>query len=180
MNPVQVRQRRPRQCSQCHMERCNKSSPACPVNIRITVRMTKEFRRNPVARNSIITTFGIDPNNEPNWWIRIRKAQNSHERQLQIAARLEIAARLAKINITISKTDTPCDPEECGICLETNCTVTTNCNHNYCVGCIKSMLLKTNRFDCAYCRCNITTLKTADNSFIKIISKLKRVKVSMQ
>ena len=174
MNPVQVRQRRPRQCSQCHMERCNKGRPACPVNIRITVRMTEEFRRNPVDRNSIITTFGIDPLNEPKWWIRIRKAQNSHTRQLQIAT------RLAKINITISKTDTPCDPEECGICLETNCTITTNCNHNYCVGCIKSMLLKTNRFDCAYCRCNITTLKTAHDSCISVISGLKRVKVSMQ
>jgi hypothetical protein len=79
----------------------------------------------------------------------------------------DILRRLKTTGITVTKTDTPCDPEECGICLEANCTVTTNCNHNYCVDCINGIvLLHRLRVNCAYCRCKITELKTHHGSVI--------------
>ena len=277
MNPEQVKPRKPRSCSQCGKDGCNRRNIECPVNVSII----DDIRNDPVVRNHIIARNGVDPINDPNWrniiedreelykisrdqnkdregkrrlyrienarrenvriesvrlesvrlengeyWTRrenIRLIRLENERlendRLSRYARLErvrfhnefienarrvqdtlqlVLRRFAeientnifaslcgnndnlreKISLCFSKTyTTTCEPEECGICLETTCTVSTNCNHNYCAVCIKAMLLKTNKLKCAYCRCNITTLKTADDNSKEIISGLNCVTV---
>ena len=179
MNPVQVPlrrpQRRPQRCSQCRMERCSKNHPGCPIYL-----MNEDLaRQKPLYMLTGVVPEDRDPTGI-NW--RTRHIQqyisiNLDNPKLNCPGSL-IARYIDRRNlpgeprvtkdvlndmgITVTKTDTPCDPEECGICLETNCTVTTNCNHNYCVGCINGIVLHRLPVNCAYCRCKITELKTHD------------------
>lgn len=50
----------------------------------------------------------------------------------------------------------------CYDCENTSIYVKTNCNHSFCVPCMKTMLDRNHSLDCPMCRCKITQLITND------------------
>jgi hypothetical protein len=81
---------------------------------------------------------------------------------------------IKKISVTIDCTDEVIleESDECGICYENKCTITTNCGHKYCRGCIQSHLKTMIHRNpcCAFCRLTVTQLNVVDASAHDILS----------
>ena len=102
--------------------------------------------------------------------LRVRGAQNQNQRQPTFTIDLRLSAPPA----TDAAADAVADPVQCGICwdeLNDERRIMTNCNHNYCDGCVTSQIdsirAKYRRsgdicryldLNCALCRQNVHTL----------------------
>ena len=103
--------------------------------------------------------------------LRVRGAQNQREPMFTIDLRLSVPAAADAEGAVVAVAE---DPVQCGICwdeLNDERRVITNCNHNYCDGCITSQIdsvrAKYRRsgdicryldLNCALCRQNVHTL----------------------
>ena len=148
-------QRRPRRCSQCKRIRCHKGLATCILNRNIDIdRMSRGlppvFESN---RRHVLVTYSVDHDDDAS--------------TMDPPVGVKLGSDYIK-EISIVMDGTPSEPEQCGICYDNRCTITSNCGHQYCRVCIQRQFVaiqhKSKGMDCAFCRAGVTQLNTVDES----------------
>ena len=131
--PIRRTRRVPRSCALCGRPGCNSFNPRCPLN---RVRFDLPSHRN---MDHYITRFN-----------EIRNIVYNGPRD----ATQSISVAIDVINGE--------PEEECGICYESSCNVTTNCGHKYCQDCFQKHFRNLRKPCCAFCRSKVTLVKVSD------------------